>query len=316
MRALQGVGSDSRRGIIDPLKGSEELLPTLGRDPISGLMTFQSAASQPMRTTFLWLFMVILCLWSIWSELLYLAAIAIMTYVGPPGDSAASEASLMKPTVYLDATIPSFYFEVRPGAIMQAWHEITVEFGEATGATTCSSATKPFVELQETGYPEDKRRNCLKLVAGLSRLAVTPEVTELVAYYLGNASCRRMTWAMRSSGSGDLVSHAIPPHVELQAPGEREQVRAHSNRQHPQAVGFTGAHHTSTVTGNRTMKNVPLIDELRAIRQRLAEEQELDVDRYAAMLQQVAQTLPGDYLREPFLPPAAYCEEAPARDAS
>jgi hypothetical protein len=34
----------------------------------------------------------------------------------------------MKPTVYLDATIPSLYFEDRPGTIVRAWHEITVEF--------------------------------------------------------------------------------------------------------------------------------------------------------------------------------------------
>jgi hypothetical protein len=34
----------------------------------------------------------------------------------------------MKPTVYLDATIPSFYYEDRPGTIVQAWREITTEF--------------------------------------------------------------------------------------------------------------------------------------------------------------------------------------------
>ncbi|HKI35557.1 MAG TPA: hypothetical protein VKA46_27115 [Gemmataceae bacterium] len=63
------------------------------------------------------------------------------------------------------------------------------------------------------------------------------------------------------------------------------------------------------------MKNVPLIDELRAVRQRLAEEQELDVDRYAAMLREVAQTLPGNYLCKPLLPSAASYEDALTRDA-
>jgi hypothetical protein len=52
------------------------------------------------------------------------------------------------------------------------------------------------------------------------------------------------------------------------------------------------------------MKNVPLIDELRATRQRLAEQQGLDVARYAAMLREVARSSPGDYVTEPFLPPA------------
>ena len=33
-------------------------------------------------------------------------------------------------------------------------------------------------------YPEEKRDKCLALVAGLPRLAVTPEVIDLVAYYV------------------------------------------------------------------------------------------------------------------------------------
>jgi len=91
----------------------------------------------------------------------------------------------MKPTVYLDATIPSFYYEDRPGTVMQAWREITVEFwGQAPARYDLFVSDETLRELQETGYPEDKRRNCLALVAGLPRLAVTPEVTELVAYYL------------------------------------------------------------------------------------------------------------------------------------
>jgi hypothetical protein len=33
---------------------------------------------------------------------------------------------IMKSTVYLDATIPSFYFEDRLGTILQAWRELAV----------------------------------------------------------------------------------------------------------------------------------------------------------------------------------------------
>jgi hypothetical protein len=51
------------------------------------------------------------------------------------------------------------------------------------------------------------------------------------------------------------------------------------------------------------MKDIPLIDELRAIRRRLAEEQELDMDRYAEMLREVARTSPGEYVTEPILFP-------------
>jgi len=51
------------------------------------------------------------------------------------------------------------------------------------------------------------------------------------------------------------------------------------------------------------MNNVPLLDELRDIRRRLAQEQELNVERYAAMLQDVARSQPGHYLTQPVLPP-------------
>lgn len=50
------------------------------------------------------------------------------------------------------------------------------------------------------------------------------------------------------------------------------------------------------------MDNLPVIDELRDIRQRLAQEQEYDVERYAAMLRQVGQSLPGEYVTRPVLP--------------
>ncbi len=40
----------------------------------------------------------------------------------------------MKPTVYLDATIPSFYYEDRPGNVIQAWRQITVEFWDRARA--------------------------------------------------------------------------------------------------------------------------------------------------------------------------------------
>ena len=78
----------------------------------------------------------------------------------------------MKPTVYLDATIPSFYFEDRPGTIIQAWHEITVEFwdrGRFDYDLYVSDET--LRELQEVGYAESKRQRCLAPVEGLPRLA-------------------------------------------------------------------------------------------------------------------------------------------------
>lgn len=91
----------------------------------------------------------------------------------------------MKPTVYLDATIPSFYYEQRPGTVLQAWREITVEFWDKARASyECFVSDETLRELQETGYPEEKRGKCRALVSGLPRLALTPEVTDLAAYYV------------------------------------------------------------------------------------------------------------------------------------
>jgi predicted nucleic acid-binding protein len=90
-----------------------------------------------------------------------------------------------KPTVYLDATIPSFYYEERPGTIIQAWHEITIEFwNHARGNYALFVSDQTLRELQDTGYPETKRDKCLQLVQTLPHLAVTPEVEELAAYFV------------------------------------------------------------------------------------------------------------------------------------
>ena len=63
------------------------------------------------------------------------------------------------------------------------------------------------------------------------------------------------------------------------------------------------------------MKDVPLLDELRATHQRLAEEQGLDVDRYAAMLRETARVAPGRYVTEPVLPPVGLPVDSRARSA-
>lgn len=91
----------------------------------------------------------------------------------------------MKPSVYLDATVPSFYFEDRPTTILQAWRELTIEFWtKDTNRFELFVSDETIRELQEIGYPDEKRQQCLHLVAGLPRLAVCPEVVDLAAYYV------------------------------------------------------------------------------------------------------------------------------------
>ena len=68
---------------------------------------------------------------------------------------------------------------------MQAWREITVQFwDDARQGYDLFVSDETLRELQEPGYPAEKREKCLALVSGLPRLAVTREVSELVAYYV------------------------------------------------------------------------------------------------------------------------------------
>lgn len=68
---------------------------------------------------------------------------------------------------------------------MQAWRDITVAFWEqAAHRYDCYVSDETVRELQEVGYPEDKRERCLALVSNLPRFTLTAEVTELAAYYI------------------------------------------------------------------------------------------------------------------------------------
>jgi len=62
--------------------------------------------------------------------------------------------------------------------------------------------------------------------------------------------------------------------------------------------------------------NIPLLDELRAIRRRLGEEADLDMERYAAMLRAHAEKSTGSYVTEPMLPPVSHPPQGVFKAAS
>ena len=69
--------------------------------------------------------------------------------------------------------------------VIQAWHELTVEFwDQARDTYDLFVSDETIRELQDVGYPEEKREKCLALVAKLSRLTLTNEVKGLADYYL------------------------------------------------------------------------------------------------------------------------------------
>ncbi len=116
----------------------------------------------------------------------------------------------MKPTVYLDATIPSFYHEERPGTIIQAWRQITVQFWHnARYHYEVFVSDETLRELQEVGYPAAKRDRCLDLVADIPRLAVTDEISDLAGFYVRER-------VMPSNDLGDAFHLAIATWYRIQ----------------------------------------------------------------------------------------------------
>lgn len=91
----------------------------------------------------------------------------------------------MTSSVYLDATIPSFYYEDRPGAILQAWRELTGQFWQAApGRYDLYVSDETLRELQDVGYPAEKRSRCLALVRDIPRLSLNDDIIDLATYYV------------------------------------------------------------------------------------------------------------------------------------
>src|SRR5262249_1858155 len=91
----------------------------------------------------------------------------------------------MRNSVYVDATIPSFYHEERTGTIIRAWREITVQFWHsAADWYELYVSDETLRELEDLGYPAEKRAKCLGLIAGLPRLAINDDVIGLAEHYV------------------------------------------------------------------------------------------------------------------------------------
>ena len=84
--------------------------------------------------------------------------------------------------VNIETSVPSFYFETRPGVELQARRQWTHEWWEqrADGRTLVTSEWV-LAELGRT--PSPKRDECLGLLAAVPLLESVPEVDEIMAVY-------------------------------------------------------------------------------------------------------------------------------------
>ena len=89
----------------------------------------------------------------------------------------------MNRLIYVETSIPSFYFETRPSPENQARRNWTREWWEAARINE-SLVTSPAVIDELTCAPEPKRSNTLALIGPLPFLTITPEVRQIVHVYI------------------------------------------------------------------------------------------------------------------------------------
>ena len=93
----------------------------------------------------------------------------------------------MKPKIYIETTIPSFYYETRtdPAALArQQWTRQWWEKHRRDYVVLTSVAV--LDELQSEAYPQSKRAKCLELIKELSLVVVEPEVIDIVQVYIAH----------------------------------------------------------------------------------------------------------------------------------
>ncbi len=91
----------------------------------------------------------------------------------------------MKPKVYIETTIPSFYHETRTDAAAVARQQWTRQWwGKHRRNYELLTSVAVLGELQSEDYPEQKQEKCLALMGELPLVAVEPEVIDIVQVYI------------------------------------------------------------------------------------------------------------------------------------
>jgi hypothetical protein len=107
----------------------------------------------------------------------------------------------MSKTVYIETSIPSFFYEARAEPEMVARREWTRQWW-AAATERYDLVTSPAVidELERGGYPS--RDDCLKLVDRLAVLEITREVLDVVDTYIARH-------VMPADPAGDALHLAV-----------------------------------------------------------------------------------------------------------
>lgn len=86
-------------------------------------------------------------------------------------------------TVYIETTIPSYYYDTRPTGQVAAWRAATRQWwAMASGVYRLVTSSFTILELERA--PEPKRSDGLALLKAVEVLAVTAETREVAALYI------------------------------------------------------------------------------------------------------------------------------------
>ena len=108
---------------------------------------------------------------------------------------------MSKPIVYVETTIPSFYYTTRTGAAALARRTWTRRWWELAQQSYSLATSKAVLEeLQDGEYPS--REPALSLIRDLPLLEITPAVAEIVAGYVRHR-------LMPSDPTGDALHLAL-----------------------------------------------------------------------------------------------------------
>lgn len=91
----------------------------------------------------------------------------------------------MKPKVYIETTIPSFYYETRTDAAALARKQWTHQWwGGYRQNYELLTSIAVLSELQSEAYPKQKQQTCLALLNELPLVEIEPEVIDIVEVYI------------------------------------------------------------------------------------------------------------------------------------
>ena len=109
----------------------------------------------------------------------------------------------MSKLIYIETTIPSFYFNTRKDNANVARQRWTQKWwDESVPKQNVVTSYAVIQELEDSGYPPEKRAKCLAMLQAVPLLAETPEIQPIVRSYIAHK-------VMPKDPSGDALHLAI-----------------------------------------------------------------------------------------------------------